>query len=161
MRSGLISVPFDIPFRNGNSYGYALIRQSVLLSSPLAGTSHFLIFTDATSDATNHRFLSYPLRCLSTAVEGEESGRALSRDERNSIAINKREEGSATLRTSLSLSSEPGLESSTFLTKSKNSRQKPRVFTSWRKREDSNLRYGCPHTRVPGVLLQPLGHTSV
>ena len=31
----------------------------------------------------------------------------------------------------------------------------------WRKREDSNLRYGCPHTRFPSVLLKPLGHTSV
>ena len=30
----------------------------------------------------------------------------------------------------------------------------------WRKREDSNLRYGYPHTRFPSVLLKPLGHTS-
>lgn len=33
-------------------------------------------------------------------------------------------------------------------------------FIFWRKREDSNLRNGCPLTRFPSVRLQPLGHTS-
>lgn len=31
----------------------------------------------------------------------------------------------------------------------------------WRTERDSNPRYGCPYTRVPGVRLQPLGHLSV
>jgi hypothetical protein len=31
----------------------------------------------------------------------------------------------------------------------------------WRREWDSNPRYGFPHTRVPGVRLQPLGHLSV
>lgn len=35
------------------------------------------------------------------------------------------------------------------------------IRSFWRKREDSNLRSRCRLTRVPGVLLQPLGHTSV
>ena len=30
----------------------------------------------------------------------------------------------------------------------------------WRRERDSNPRYGCPHTRVPGVRLKPLGHLS-
>ncbi|CAH1650976.1 hypothetical protein CHELA1G11_10287 [Hyphomicrobiales bacterium] len=30
----------------------------------------------------------------------------------------------------------------------------------WRRERDSNPRYGCPYTRVPGVRLQPLGHLS-
>ncbi len=30
----------------------------------------------------------------------------------------------------------------------------------WRTERDSNPRYGCPYTRVPGVRLQPLGHLS-
>ena len=30
----------------------------------------------------------------------------------------------------------------------------------WRREWDSNPRYGFPHTRVPGVRLQPLGHPS-
>ncbi len=30
----------------------------------------------------------------------------------------------------------------------------------WRREGDSNPRYGCPYTRVPGVRLQPLGHPS-
>lgn len=29
-----------------------------------------------------------------------------------------------------------------------------------RRRWDSNPGYGCPHTRIPGVLLRPLGHVS-
>ncbi len=32
---------------------------------------------------------------------------------------------------------------------------------SWRREQDSNLRYDCSHTRFPSVLLQPLGHLSV
>ena len=31
----------------------------------------------------------------------------------------------------------------------------------WRTERDSNPRYGCPYTRVPGVRLQPLGPLSV
>ena len=30
----------------------------------------------------------------------------------------------------------------------------------WRRRRDSNPRYGFPHTHFPGVRLQPLGHPS-
>ena len=29
-----------------------------------------------------------------------------------------------------------------------------------RKREDSNLRWSCPHTDFPGLHLKPLGHSS-
>ena len=40
-------------------------------------------------------------------------------------------------------------------------REQALFFRFWRKREDSNLRYGHPHTRFRGELLQPLGHASV
>ena len=35
------------------------------------------------------------------------------------------------------------------------------ISKNWRRRRDSNSRYGCPYTHFPGVLLQPLGHLSV
>jgi hypothetical protein len=41
----------------------------------------------------------------------------------------------------------------------KNSLQTQAIFI-WRRDRDSNPGYGCPHTRVPGVHLQPLGHLS-
>ena len=45
--------------------------------------------------------------------------------------------------------------------KNKNKTLRVYFYSSWRKREDSNLRMPFDITRVPGVLLQPLGHTSV
>jgi site-specific DNA recombinase len=36
----------------------------------------------------------------------------------------------------------------------------PGFIPKWRRERDSNPRYGCPYTRVPGVRLQPLGHLS-
>ncbi len=36
----------------------------------------------------------------------------------------------------------------------------PISVPKWRRERDSNPRYGFPHTRVPGVRLQPLGHLS-
>ena len=35
------------------------------------------------------------------------------------------------------------------------------LVRNWRREWDSNPRYGFPHTRVPGVRLQPLGHLSI
>ena len=35
-----------------------------------------------------------------------------------------------------------------------------RNLQKWRIGWDSNPRYGCPYTRVPGVRLRPLGHLS-
>ena len=35
------------------------------------------------------------------------------------------------------------------------------LYVIWRTERDSNPRYGCPYTRVPGVRLQPLGHLSI
>jgi hypothetical protein len=48
-------------------------------------------------------------------------------------------------------------------TASENQRRysKQYIEIKWRTERDSNPRYGCPYTRVPGVRLQPLGHLSV
>ena len=44
---------------------------------------------------------------------------------------------------------------------SMNIEMKSRIYEkSWRRRRDSNPRYGFPHTHFPGVRLQPLGHPS-
>ena len=34
-------------------------------------------------------------------------------------------------------------------------------MANWRRERDSNPRWSCPHTRFPGVRLQPLGHPSM
>ena len=47
-----------------------------------------------------------------------------------------------------------------YIERARKKAEMPAFNLNWRKREDSNLRYGYPHTRFPSVLLKPLGHTS-
>ena len=82
MRSGYVNVLVS----NGvtswvvgvNGYDWSRLAvdwNSVTYTSATPSTANRLVFTATTPDpsGTTQRFVGFPLRCLSTAVEGEES----------------------------------------------------------------------------------------
>ena len=85
MRSGGISVNVDADnatSRNIGRYGYARSRMAADFSSTtddnISKTNTLLFDTTNIRSITNQqerRYYGFPIRCLSTAVEGEESGR--------------------------------------------------------------------------------------